>query len=183
MQAYPKSIFSLIRSTTHSLLSARVMHAPVWPNGASPRGIQDRFQLCWIGSPSLSSSITFNTLQQTIALVFLVECQIQHTHCIWSKIALVTWKVAFQTWHVRAYPNFLISFYKCQQNQHTKRKWKIILLTIDTMTLTWFNINPIVLQPIIKYKNTLLWLFKKKTRCLEYTRVIVVSFRILHIWA
>ena len=35
MQAYPKSKSSLIRSAAHTLLSARVLHTPVWPNGSS----------------------------------------------------------------------------------------------------------------------------------------------------
>jgi len=39
MQAYPKNKSSFIRSAAHTLLSARVLHAPIWPNHVVPRGI------------------------------------------------------------------------------------------------------------------------------------------------
>jgi len=60
MQTYPKSKSSLIRSAAHTLLSARVLHAPVWLNGSSPRGIGWQIQLCWMASSSFSSNTTFN---------------------------------------------------------------------------------------------------------------------------
>jgi len=123
MPAYPKSKSSLIRSAAHTLLSAHVLHAPVWPNDSSPRGIRWEFQLYWMASSSLSSNTTFNMASTnhcttfTIVLRLLVECQIQQTiaHSLCkNKIRL-------------SYPHEFRSSTKTKQNKYAKTTHRAVV--------------------------------------------------------